>query len=188
MTENLARMNSPDTDSVLDKSITTAEQKRRNIITQFTDEKWRDELFVSSEAVAKEKAKDQSLPPWVKLLDSNWLMFAVLPLLLWIGVYYYASPLPQAQAARIAGMWFWGIGIVATGSATVSLLVSGEYASQRGRRLYFDGFKTLYKTYRAESGVGKLLAGASMILSPPLRFGLGSFLAVGIPFWWSLSY
>lgn len=172
----------------LDKSITTAEQKRRNIITQFTDEKWRDELFVSSEAVAKEKAKDQSLPLWVKLLDSNWLMFAVLPLLLWIGVYYYASPLPQAQAARIAGMWFWGIGIVATGSATVSLLVSGEYASQRGRRLYFDGFKTLYKTYRAESGVGKLLAGASMILSPPLRFGLGSFLAVGIPFWWSLSY
>ena len=181
-------MNTPDNDTTLDKSITTAVPKRRDIITQYTDEKWRDELFVSPETVSKEKAEDQGLPLWVKLLDSNWLTFVVLPLLLWTGVYRYALPLPQAQAARMAGMWFWGIGILAIGTGLLFSLASRGYASHRGKLLYFDGFKKLYKTYRAESGIGKFLTGASMVLSTLLRFGLGSFLAVGIPFWWGLSY
>lgn len=181
-------MTTPDNDTTLDKSITTAVPERPNIIIQYTDERWRDELFVSPETLPKEKAEDQILPLWVNLLDSNWLTFVVLPLLLWTWIYLYALPLPQAQGARIAGMWFWGIGILATGTGLLFSLVSRGYASHRGKLLYFDGFKKLYKTYRAESGIGKFLAGASMVLSPPLRLGLGSFLVVGIPFWWGLSY
>lgn len=164
------------------------EQKRRDIISQYTDEKYRDELFLSPESAIKEKEADKHLPLWVKLLDSNLLTFFVLPLLLWIGVYFYASPMPQAQAAQIAGMWFWGTGILATVSTFISLLVSGEYASHRGRRLYLDSYKKLYKTYQTEIGLCRFLAGVSLVLSPPFRFGLGSFLAVGIPFWFGLSH
>lgn len=181
-------MNTPDVEAKPSSPVTAEEQKRRAIIAEYTDEKWRDELFVSPEAIAKEKEADKNLPLWVKVLDSNLLTFIVLPLLLWIGIYIYASPLPQAQAARIAGMWFWGIGVLGMGSTFISLFVSGEYASHRGRRLYLDGYKKLYKTYQAEAGLCRFLAGASLVLSPPFRFGLGSFLAVGIPFWFGLSH
>lgn len=166
---------------------TSEEQKRRDIITQYTDEKWRDELFISPEDVAKGEEADKKLPLWVKLLDSNMLTFVVLPLLLWIGIYIYATPLPQAKAAQIAGMWFWGTGILASGCGFFWALASGEYASRRGRRLYFDGYKKLYKTYRAETGLCRFLTWVSLVLSLPFRFGLGSFLAVGIPFWWHFS-
>lgn len=167
---------------------TSENKKHRDIITQYTDEKWRDELFATPDEIAKEKAEDQILPAWVKLLDSNWLIFFILPLLLWIGIYLYASLLPQAQASRIAGMWFWGLGIMATGTGLIFALISRWHASIKGKLLYFDGFKRLYKIYRAESGVSKYLAGCGLALSLPLRFSMGSFLAVGIPFWYGLSY
>lgn len=181
-------MNKLDADTKRGKLTATQEQKRRDIITEYTNEAWRDELFVSPEAAAKEKEADKNLPQWVKVLDSNLLTFIVLPLLFWIGIYIYASPLPQVQAARIAGMWFWGIGILAAASTFITLLVSGEYASRRGRRLYLDSYKKLYKTYQTEVGLCRFLAGASLVLSLPFRFGLGSFLAVGIPFWFGLSH